>query len=330
MKKILVFKIGALGDILMTTPFLRELKNENKNIKIDFLVGNNSKIILKNNVFINKIIGFDQNIFFKKDIFGLIKLIKLIKSKKYNEIYILDKHWIFHLFAFLTKIQKRVGIIRANFSKFFLTKSIKRQGIKHEVDFYLSLINKENIKNKQLYYNLNKKEELKVKKFLNKNKIKDYIVVINDGGVNGVEMGGIRMLPLNKFKELLNHLFKENKIFLVGGPNLKEYYKQFENGNIINLAGISIDKSIAFMKFAKRVYTTDCGPMHMAATVNQNITCFFGPTNPRRKAPLVKNVKSIWDDKDIYEEQYEIDGTLPAKNKKFFKRLNFNFIKYEK
>lgn len=326
MKKILVFKIGALGDILMATPFLRELRAKNKNAQIDFLVGDNAKIILKNNQYIDNILEFDHKIFFKKKLLNYYKLSKKIKKEKYDEIYVLDKHWIFHLFAYLTKIPKRVGLIRDKISEKFLTEPIYRKGLKHEVDFYLSLI-KSNTKNKKLYYNLDKKVETKIKLKLKKEKIKDYVIAINDGGANGVEEGGIRKLPDEKFNQLLELISKENKVLLIGGPNLKDYYKNFTNKNIINIAGCSLDESFAYLKFAKRVYTTDCGPMHMAACINDNITCFFGPTNPKRKAPLVKGVVSIWDDEDIYEEAYEIDGTLPDKNKKFFKKLNIGDLK---
>ena len=329
-KKILVFKIGAFGDILMATPFLRELREQNKNARIDFLVGDNSKIVLKGNEYIDKVIPFNHKIFFNKRLFAFWKLVREIKKKEYDEIYILDKHWAFHLFGFLTGISNRVGLIRDSFSEKFLTDFKYRSGVRHEVDFYLSLIDmdkKKNI-NKKLYYNVDKKALSKVNRFLKLKKIVDYVCVINDGGVNGVEEGGIRMLPNNKFKTLVERLsVGKVKVVLVGGPNLKEYYEGFLlNDNIINVAGKSLDESFCFLKGAKRVYTTDCGPMHMAACVNDNITCFFGPTNPKRKAPLVRGVESIWNDEDIYDEGYEINGTMPDKSKRFFTKLNIDEV----
>ena len=59
-----MFKIGAIGDILMTTPFLRELRGFNENSQIDFLVGKNCSFILNNNSNVSNVISFDQDIFF--------------------------------------------------------------------------------------------------------------------------------------------------------------------------------------------------------------------------------------------------------------------------
>ena len=237
-----------------------------------------------------------------------MKLANKIKTERYDEIYILDKHWFFSFFSFLTRIKKRVGFFRDNLSKLFLTSGKKYFEVKHEIDYYLSLINISNV-NKKLDYTV--LDESKIKS--NLNLFSDYIVLINDGGVNGVENSGIRMLPDNKFKELVEKLSEKNKIYLVGGPNLKKYYNKFiSNSNVVNVAGCSIDESFIYLKYAKRVYTTDCGPMHMAACVNKNITCFFGPTNPKRKAPFVSGLEVVWGDEDIYDVRYELFGDVPV------------------
>lgn len=80
-KKILIFKTGAIGDVIMTTPFLRQLRKNYPNAQIDYLIGNTTSQILENNPNINEIIRFDEKIFFQKKIFKWKKLINDIKKK---------------------------------------------------------------------------------------------------------------------------------------------------------------------------------------------------------------------------------------------------------
>ena len=113
---------------------------------------------------------------------------------------------------------------------------------------------------------------------------------------------------------------------MLGTSKEKRYYNNFKQGNkIINLCGLPLGSSVFIMKNAQRIYTTDCGAMHLAATQNNNITCFFGPTNPEVKAPRVKNIRTHWTDKEDYDINYEKYGKIP--NKKYFKKLNIKEVK---
>ena len=332
MKKILVFRMWALWDVLMTTPFLKELRKKNKDAKIDYLTWKSNKILLENNEFLDEVLIMKDDLYFKYKFIDFFKLILQIRKIKYDEIYVMDKHWIFSLTAFLFWIKKRIGFFRDKLSKIFLTTWVKYWWqVKHEVEYYLSSIWLKNIKNinKKLYFNLQKNDEETIKKFLEKEKIKKFIIVINDWGNNWFEVWWIRMIPDNKFKKLLEIISKDNIVFLLAWANMKSYYAKFIlNNKIKNLAWrFKIPESIALMKFADKVYTTDCGPMHMAATVNENIIWFFWPTHPKRKFPFIKNWIYFWWEKDKkkYTFDYEDFGKIPIWES-FFEDLNFNFI----
>lgn len=325
-KKILVFKIGALGDILMSTPFLRELRKANKDAQIDFLVGNNCRVILENNIQIDNIISFDQNIFLKKNMYQYYNLIKKIKKITYDEIYILDKHWIFNMFAFLTRIPKRIGFIRDKLSKVFLTTYINYTNDKHEVDFYLELI-KSKTKNKKIEFGeISQSDKTYVDSILKVLCMKKFKIFVNLGG-NELEKSSIRKIPDFIFKNILRNLSKKNVICLIGGPDDFLYYNSFVlNSNIINLSGkFSIAQTIYFMEKSSYIYSTDCGPMHFGACTNTAMTCFFGPSNPLRKAPLRSGIISLWSDSNIYDPEYELNGKIPT-NKLFFRNLDIDKI----
>ncbi|MCD6590165.1 glycosyltransferase family 9 protein, partial [Candidatus Woesearchaeota archaeon] len=122
--KILLFKIGAIGDVLMTTPFVRELRKKYRGAEIHYWVGRKSADILKNNPYVDKVIAIDEDIFFKKKLFRYLQLARKIKRHNYNLAFVLDKHWIFQLLVKLAGIKKIVGFIRDKPSRFLLEKGI--------------------------------------------------------------------------------------------------------------------------------------------------------------------------------------------------------------
>ena len=314
--KILFFKIGALGDTLMTTPLVRQIRKNFANVKIDYLIGKKSSQILEGNKNIDNIIKFDENIFFKKKFFSYFKLISKIRKKKYDIIFVLDKHKIFNLTSKLSGIKQRIGFDRLGKEGIFLTNKVYYGSLKHEIDYYLSLgskIMKVNYTDKKLDFFLEGNELKNIK--LPRN----FIVLINAGGNNIGEKTNIRSLPDKLFSDIVDKITKKQKVIFLGSKSERKYYEKFSSDKIVNLAGkLSLKQSAAVLKKAKKVITTDSGLMHVASATNNNLVCIFGPTNPKRKAPF--NAKTIWKDKNSYDEKYELLGKVPKSN--FFKNEN--------
>ena len=322
MKKIIFFKLGALGDVLMTTPLIKEVRIKFPHAHIDYYVGEGFKGALEGNKNINNIITFDEKIFYTKNPIKLIKLIKKIKKEKYDIGFVLDKHWIFSLVLMLGKVKERRGFKRGKIS--FNTSNITYKEAKHEIDYYLMLLKNEvNENQKNIDFFLSKKDDDFGKKYSKER----YYVIINSGGSNPGESGNIRRLPDKLFVEMVEEISKKFKVFLVGGKNDYEYYHKFKFGdNVDNISGKNtLKESVAIMKYADKIITTDCGAMHLASAVNKNLICIFGPTNPKRKAPLWKETKIIWKDEDIYDEKYELYGIIP-KDKEFYKKIKVEDI----
>lgn len=86
LKKILVIRFSSLGDVILTTPLLKILKQKYPESQIDFLVKRQYSEALKNNPNIGKLIEADDNI----DLLGLKKLKNQIRSGNYGLI--IDAH----------------------------------------------------------------------------------------------------------------------------------------------------------------------------------------------------------------------------------------------
>ncbi len=331
-KKIAVIKTGAIGDVLMTTPFLRVLRKRFPKARIVYYVGSWAKDVLVGNRNLDKVIEFDQSMFFRKKIFSVLKLAKEIRKEKYDLCFSLDKHYLLNIFAYLCKIPLRVGFDRYG-EGFANTLNVRYGPVKHEIDYYLELAYKVGAKiteNRNLEMFLSKKDTLFADEFFRKNKIKNAVAVAPGGAKNpGEPVHFVRRWPQEKFLELVEKI--KSQVILLGGPGdieVAEFIlKNLKKNNVYSLVGkTSLKEAAAVMKKCRCVVCCDSGLMHIASVVNKRIISIFGPTNPARKAPLHKESVAIWKDQDIYEEDYEIYGTMRMSKKKFFSKVSVNDI----
>ena len=81
-KRILIIKLSAIGDVLMTIPSFETIKKKYPEAKISILIGNWSKDLVKTNPHIDEIISIDENIFWKRKFFPLLNLFILLKKRR--------------------------------------------------------------------------------------------------------------------------------------------------------------------------------------------------------------------------------------------------------
>src|SRR3989344_5376393 len=132
-KKIIILRTGSLGDVLMTTPLLTTLRKHYKDATIDYAVGKFSKEVLDNNPNLNQLITYDDDIITKRKIGEINRLKNRIKERNYDLAIILDKSWLWNLFATSCNIPVRIGFDR-NGEGFPNTLSIPFNGDKYELE----------------------------------------------------------------------------------------------------------------------------------------------------------------------------------------------------
>ncbi|BDU51127.1 lipopolysaccharide heptosyltransferase II [Haliovirga abyssi] len=329
MKKILIIRSGAIGDVLMTTPLIRELKKNMPNIQLDYLVGNWSKSVLEDNRYIDDLYTFsEEKLFMKKDYIYILKTILKMRKNRYDTIVVLDKHKLASLFAMAIG-GKRYGFDRYGDGK-YNNKNIKYVGGKHEIYYYLDILNlfgleynKEDVK---MDIFLSDKDIYFAKTIFKSMKLEDKKVIgIVPGGANNPAVGddSLRRWSIDKYTGLIKKLLNKGiKIILFGGKKDVEINKRIidniKNVDIIDLAGkTSIKESAAIMKRCNYIICNDSGPMHIASAVNNNIISIFGPTNPIEKAPLNKGSSYIWKENLKCTPCYDLWGRIPKCNNNY-------------
>jgi len=300
--KILLFKIGAIGDTLMTTPLVRQLRKAHPKARIDYLIGKSASKALLNNPNINNIIKFDEATFFKKKPLRLINLIAGIREENYDTIFVLDRHWIFNITSRLFNIPTRIGFDRNGKEGIGLTHKIQYGRRRHDIYYYLNQLNALNIEPN--YYDtkldlvLAKEDKTFANKFFRTHKLtKNTIGICPGGGDNPGQTLNAKIWNIKNYNALVKKI--KQPILLIGGPTDKDKEETILKSKTLNsvIGTTTIHQSAALMAKCDKIICNDSGPMHMASAVNNNIIALFGPTDPKRLGPLNKGSKIIWKQK---------------------------------
>ena len=281
--KILIIKLKAIGDIILSTPVVENIKNNFSDSKIYYLVEKFAAPILENNKFIDGVISFD-----KKNESGLDLIIK-IRKEKFDIVIDLFGNPRSALVTFLSGAKNRIGY-NFRFRSFAYNFVIEPRGnLVHNIDFNLDSLKYFNInnatRNPKIFLTENISNEIKVweeKNILNR----DFKIGINAGG--GWEIKQWKSLSFAKLCDEL--ILKENaKIFLFYGPN--EFEKICEIKSLIKSKVEIIPKTnlqeLAYLVNKMNFFiSNDSGPMHIAATLNVPTLGIYGPTNPNLQGPI--------------------------------------------
>jgi ADP-heptose:LPS heptosyltransferase len=313
--KILIWKIGALGDVVMTTPLIRQLRLVYPDAQIDYLVGQSSALILRGNPYLSNLITFDESILVQQQVLRLRELFDVMRG--YDVLLTLDKHWIFGLLGLLTRTPKRIGFARTKFEGVFHTKRVPYRELRHEIHYYLMLgqVLNEAINLADTTLELPPATPCLLEK--------PYTILINSGGENFREHSAVRRMPHKLFSELSRYYASCTKVVYVGSQPEHSLYEAFSYPTAVNLCGeLTLQEVWSVLKNAEAIICTDSGLMHMAAAVNPCVTAVFGPTHPARKCP--PGARWAWADSDTYDPCYELFGKIPSAE--FFSSLSVDSI----
>ncbi len=270
LKKILIIRLSSIGDIVLTTPVIRCLKNQLKDVSLHFLVKSRFLPVLEANPYIDKIHVFNESD-------GLRKLIPELKMENFDHV--IDLHKNFRSVYLKKKLGKpSSGFPKINTKKWLMVNfKINKLPNLHVVDRYFYALKPFNIENdgKGLDYFIPDKEQHEHIKLPGSHQ-KECI-----GWVLGARHN-TKIFPVEKIIPVIK---KINKPFiLLGGIEDKERGEQIKEAagdKVVNACGkCSINQSAYIVKNADRIITNDTGLMHIAAAFGKRILSVWGNTIP--------------------------------------------------
>ena len=294
-KRILIMRSGAIGDVLMTTPAIKAIRQKFPETKIDYLVGEYSKDILENNPEIDEILTFDDRIIYEKKLAKVLRLSKSLKKNKYDLAIVFDKSWMWCVFAFLTRAKLRLGFNRKG-EGFANNLNIGFDGSMYEVDYNNKLAEllgiKETDRNMHIYIS-NKDKEL-AREIIRKNITKKKIIGIAPGGAkNPGQVMDSKRPKIEFYADICNALGKDSNIIIFGSKKdseAAESLKKLSKIKVIDMTGkLKLKQSAALIGQCDLFITHDNGLMHIAAAMQSPLIAIFGPTQAERFAPKISN-----------------------------------------
>ncbi|WP_337864596.1 glycosyltransferase family 9 protein [Ignavibacterium sp.] len=307
-KNILIVRTDRIGDVVLSLPLARIIKQHYPKVKVSFLVREYTKALVENNRFVDEVIVLQED----SSKILINKNVEQLKKGKFDTAIIVYPTFKIALLIFLAGIKNRIGSGYRLYAFLFSEKVYehRKDALKHELEYNLSLLSKLGIEHSGGTNNVS--FDLDVKKSSLNNvesllsslgiKGKDKFIIIHPGsGGSAVD------LPIEKFIELIKLLTdKKIKVVLTGSESEKEICDKLTlNEYVFNLAGIlNLDDLIALISISSLLAANSTGPIHIAAALNKFTFGFY----PKVKVCSAKRWGPYTDKKFIYEPEIECDN----------------------
>ncbi len=267
--KFLIIRFSSIGDIVLTTPVVRCVRQQYPEAEIHFLTKKSFKGILEHNPHLDKIHLLEED---------LNKVIADLQQEHFT--YIIDLHHNLRTLRVKKALKKAKSFSfnKLNIEKFIYTNfKINTLPNKHIVDRNFECIAELGIRNdgRGLDYFIPAKDVVP----------QNDIPTAHAHGFIAIVIGAAlatKQLPLHKLIELcaaINH-----PIMLLGGKEDVEAGKAISDTDpikIYNACGkFNLNESADLLRQSKLVITHDTGLMHMAAALQKPIISIWGNTVP--------------------------------------------------
>lgn len=266
--KILIIRFSSIGDIVLTTPVVRAVKQQLPNAEVHFLVKSSNATLMQNNPYINKVHlwGSDNS-----------DVVKDLKKEQFDFIVDLQKN---HKSR---KLINKLGRPHKSFPKCNIKKAvlvgtkINFLPQKHIVERYFEAVKPLNVTNdgQGLDFFIPETEKFDIQN----------LPASFENGYIAVAVGAkhaTKRIPPEKIIEIGNLLFKP--MILLGDKNdlpAAEKIVAALNGKALNACGqYSINATASIVEQSDCVLTADTGIMHIAAALRKPITSLWGNTVP--------------------------------------------------
>lgn len=290
--KILLIKLSAMGDTILMTPAIRNLRQFFPKANIRMIATRVNIDVLKDCPYLDNLILLDLEELVKKP-WRLWKFIRSLRKEHFDLAIDFDQ-WlrISPLLAFLAGAEQRVGFqTPGQHRDQTYTKKVAHQVDQHEIECFLDLLRALDIpitdKNPELW--VPRAAIIHVnKKLIDWGIVKgDIVVGVHPGcGSHGLP----RQWPEHYYVELSRRLqqIPRVKIVLTGGMQETSLVSRIAAALETEPAeaiGWKLAEMIALIKKIKVLVCGNTGVMHIAAAAKTPVVALHGPTNPHKWGP---------------------------------------------
>ena len=285
-KKILIIKPGAIGDVVLATPVIENLRHNFPDAVINFLTQSYCGDAVEDNPFLDRVLTYDIA---KGD--SSVCLIKNIHNQKYDLILDLFGNPRTAIIVFNSDAKYRVGY-RFGWRKFaYNIKVTPRSSEVHNVDFNLDSLRKLGLEiiSRKPRIELNRVHREFAGKFFAEHNLKKE----ETAGINPCGTWETKVWPAEKFITLGRKLSGNFRILIFWGYGREkaeaERIRDAIGERALIIPEVNLKYMGALLENCRVFVTNDTGPMHIAWALGVNTAGIFGPTNSHLQGPLSEN-----------------------------------------
>lgn len=275
MDKILISRTDGIGDLLLTTPLIKEIKSKYPTAKITVLVSQYADELLSYNPYVDGTIIYDKA---QPEL-----LLSKLKTEKFDTVIAVYPRLELAWYFFKTGIPQRYGTASRWYSFLYNNKvrMSRKKSEKSEADYNIMTAGKllDNVTAGKEYYFITEKEKQDGLEYIKQKGIGLGFIIIHPGS-----KGSAWNLSEMAYSKLADELLANGYyILLTGGKTEKDLLNRIKNNMSQTNNVFIMNEDLTMRQFAgviaqaEVLISSSTGPMHIAAALGVKTLSFFPP-----------------------------------------------------
>lgn len=293
--RILIVRLGSLGDIVHALPALAALRDSFPQARIDWLVEARWAELLELNPDLSNVFAVDTRGWRRAPLSpatwrSIGTLRRRLREASYDAAIDFQGLYKSAVLARLSGASKRIGFAKRvakepGAARFYTEKVIPLASL-HVIEMNRALAWAAGADEAPIRFALptSAEDEAVVDAMLREHHLNEFVVLSPGGG------WGAKCWPVERYAALHNALARERgwRTVLNAGPGeeglVNEFQAQARVTKPIHLT-LTLRQLVALLKRAKLLVSGDTGPLHLAAARGTPVIGLYGPTDPARNGP---------------------------------------------
>ena len=290
-KKILLINFGGIGDEILFSPVIQNLKKHFPDSKITLCLEGRSKAYINLTDLLDS--HFCVDIKTKNKYIEMLKLYFYALKGNYDLVISSGANPLISILLFFTGIKTRVGYKTSSLSKILLTHAVELNKNQYAAKMYFDLV-------KPITNGIFELPKIKTEDY---EREKNTILVHPGVSAMSISKYITKTITAEKWAELIELLLKNNKkVILAGGPDdeaciikIRDCLKEANKTNFIDMYGKTknIFDLVCLIKKSEKIICSDSAPMHIGVATNTPTIAIFGPTDENKLIPKSDNFHVI-------------------------------------
>lgn len=285
--KILFIRIDRIGDLVLSTPAIKAIKETYPGSKLVVLASRTNCSLLENNPYVDHTVIYDPS----KNLWT--KFRSILQLRNYHFDLAIDPYADYELktalIAFLSGAKKRIGYVSYGREIFFNLPAPTIENEKHFVDLTIDVLKPIGVipKEKSPEIFIVEDEKKWASDWLKERGLATKpIFAIHPGAYYESQRW-----PAENFAELVCEISKAGKeeLILFGGPGdetLLDAIVSMSGEDVLTSIPDDLRKFAALLSCCNIFICNNSGPLHMAVALNMPTVSFMGPTHKNRWLPI--------------------------------------------